>query len=298
MLPRLPITSFVLLNADRVQLDKSWNYKNVSSSFYRILYIRSGTGVLLSGRTKVELEKGFIYLIPSFTTCSYRCNGTLDQTYLTFFEESAGGLSVFRTNRKIFRIRAHPRQLGALERILLLNPDSGIRSSFHPRVFERESVLGRFRNLSSSVPYSHFLETCGLLVQLVSSFVGTSQFDSVAGGKIDSKTSAAIQYMQNNLAEEITVAALAADANQHPDHFSKCFLVATGKRPLQFLNALRTEHAQLLLASTTVPIGDIAIECGFDSLAYFARVFREQTGCAARDYRKRIRESDTYWNAQ
>ena len=59
--------TFSLLNIDHVQLNRSWNYKNVISPFYRLYLIDGGTGALSNPEQSLKLEKGYLYLIPSYT---------------------------------------------------------------------------------------------------------------------------------------------------------------------------------------------------------------------------------------
>jgi AraC family transcriptional regulator len=54
---------FSLLNADKVNLNKSWNYKNVISPFYRLYLIDHGAGTLSHPEQSMTREKGFLYLI-------------------------------------------------------------------------------------------------------------------------------------------------------------------------------------------------------------------------------------------
>jgi len=99
-------SSFSLLNADYVQLNKSWNYKHIISPFYRLYLIEDGAGTLINSTDSVHLESGFLYLIPSFTLCNYHCENHLSQYYLQFLEESDDGTSLFASNRKIFKVPA------------------------------------------------------------------------------------------------------------------------------------------------------------------------------------------------
>ena len=59
----------------------------------------------------------------------------------------------------------------------------------------------------------------------------------------------------------------------------------SGLSPLQYLTNQRIKRAQELLRYTHDSITSIALDCGFDSSQYFARVFKKIVGCDARSYR-------------
>ena len=53
----------------------------------------------------------------------------------------------------------------------------------------------------------------------------------------------------------------------------------------EYVHSLRIEHAKRLLSETTVPITEVAGECGFSDYNYFCRVFKKETGIPAKKYR-------------
>ena len=67
-------STFALLNTDHVKLNKNWNYKNVTSTFYRLYFIDGGEGKLFNTTEVLGLEEGYLYLVPSFTTCNHYCD--------------------------------------------------------------------------------------------------------------------------------------------------------------------------------------------------------------------------------
>ncbi|RDC62521.1 helix-turn-helix domain-containing protein [Adhaeribacter pallidiroseus] len=278
--------NFSLLNTDYVQLDKSWNYPNVTSIFYRLYYIDQGEGLLTNATQKVKLEPGFLYLIPSFTTCNYYCDSYLSQYYISFSEEFSAGASLFFANRKLFKIPASNREVEAVKRIVQLNPGRDLRKSDDPRIYEKSLQLKEFQELNNALPAPAFMETCGLLLLLVSRFMASDDFLTKAITAVHSKVAEAIQHIHTNLSTPITVDLLAKRASQHPDYFSRLFQENTGMRPLAYLQMKRVERAQLLIATTDLPFYEIANQTGFDSLSYFSRLFRSLTGMAPGAYKK------------
>lgn len=282
--------TFSLLNVDYVQLGVNWNYKNVTSTFYRIYLIDDGSGALYNPASSFTLEKGYLYMVPSFTTCNYYCGEYLSQYYISFIEEAPDGTSLFANNRRILRVPVIPADLEHFKRILELNPNRGLKRSEDPKVYEKYPVLQSFRELNNYMQLSTYVETQGLLLQLLSRFLTPDCFESPES-VIHSKISDAINYIQTNLHKPITVALLAQRANQNTDYFSRLFREHTGERPLSYIQLKRVERAQFLLENTDLPLAEIAAETGFESLSYFTRTFKEKTGQTPGEYKKNHRLS-------
>ncbi|HEX8547855.1 MAG TPA: helix-turn-helix domain-containing protein, partial [Cytophagaceae bacterium] len=255
---------FSLLNTDHIQLDNSWNYKNVVSTFYRLYLIDDGEGRLYDHQQSSKLEKNYLYLIPSFTLCNYECPTFLSQYYLSFIEEAKSGGSLFYNNRRFIKIEARSSDYQQFERLLELNPNRGLNRSHNPKVYEKRPILQSFRELNNELNPSGNLETQGIILQLLSRFMEPDNFRPTSFQKTPSKVLDAIEYMQTNLHTNLTVADLADRANHNADYFSRIFFESTGERPLQYLRNKRIERAQVLLSTTEMRFSQIAEETGFE----------------------------------
>jgi hypothetical protein len=91
MIKRALKHTYTLLNVDHVSLGPKWNYKNVISPYFRLYYIDAGAGEISDISTTLELEPGFLYIIPSFTLCNLTCQSHLSQYFIQFFKESSDG---------------------------------------------------------------------------------------------------------------------------------------------------------------------------------------------------------------
>ncbi|MFP5039892.1 helix-turn-helix domain-containing protein [Parasediminibacterium sp. JCM 36343] len=276
---------FSLLNTDYVQLNKSWDYKNVISPFYRLYYIDSGEGLLSNPDYSITLEKGFIYLIPSFTIVNQTCDAFLSQYYIHFVEESQDGSSLFSNNRKILKIKASDMDIECFKRILHINPGRGLRTSDNPKVYEKGAVIKSFRELNNHQPLATLAETQGIILQLLSRFLVPGHFHFPDTKKIPSRILDAIQYIETNLTKNITVLYLAHRANLGYDYFSRMFYHDTGIRPLAYIQQKRVERAQFLITTTDFPFTVIAAETGFESMSYFNRVFKKIAGKTPTEYK-------------
>lgn len=81
-----------------------------------------------------------------------------------------------------------------------------------------------------------------------------------------------IAYAEERLASGVTVGDLARVAGLSRTQFSRTFRLTQGVTPRSFLQRLRLDRAQRLLASTD-DCADVAKRCGYASYAAFARAF-------------------------
>ncbi|MEO5600211.1 MAG: AraC family transcriptional regulator [Cyclobacteriaceae bacterium] len=278
--------TFSLLNADAVHLNKNWNYRNIISPFYRLYLVDEGVGTLSTSSQSHLLEKGHLYLIPGFTICNYCCTDYLHQYYLHFTEESTDGTSLFLWNRKIFKVRANHIDIANFKRLLKINPGRGLIKSQNPRDYEKGPILKGFQELNDHLHVAAYMETQGIILQLLSRFLGSEHFQFERKGVIPSKISNAIHYIQTNLQQTLTVANLAARANQNSDYFSRIFAEHMAERPLAFIRLKRIERAQFLIITTDLSFTEIAVQTGFQTLSYFSRIFKNVAGQTPSKYKK------------
>jgi AraC-like DNA-binding protein len=283
---RLLKHSFSLLHVDYVKLNNKWNFSNIISPYYRLYYIDEGEGYIYNSENKILLEAGYLYIIPSFTLCNLSCENYLSQYFIQFFEDSLDGISLFTNNRKFAKIKANHTDVEKFKRILNINPGRGINRSDNPKVYEKNSYYREYQELNKLQNIANYIETQGILLQLISRFLSPETYQQKNINAIPSKILDAISYIQVNLNKNLTVAHLAERANQNKDYFSRIFHQYTGERPITFINDKRIERAQYLLTTTNKSYLDIAEETGFENLPYFSRIFKKVTGITPGLYKK------------
>ncbi len=101
-----------------------------------------------------------------------------------------------------------------------------------------------------------------------------------------STVSTAIKYIKENYMEPLTVEKIADYCGFSPSHFYKLFLKTAHTTPNNYLTQIRLAAAKSLLSTTTMPISEIAIQCGFNSQAYFSDCFKRNFSISPKDFRK------------
>jgi AraC-like DNA-binding protein len=99
------------------------------------------------------------------------------------------------------------------------------------------------------------------------------------------------RVLDEKFAERQSLNELAALARVTPQHLSREFRRYSGKPLIIYLNQRRIESAMLRLRTTRDKIVGIAMECGFEDLSHFNRVFRRMTGATPSAYRKSFQAS-------
>ena len=87
-------------------------------------------------------------------------------------------------------------------------------------------------------------------------------------------------------AEPITLAHVAAVACLSQNHLLRTFRQVYGETPHQFLIRLRLAEAKRLLAHTEMPVTEVCLAIGFESLGSFSTLFRTRFGVSPAEYRR------------
>jgi AraC family transcriptional regulator len=95
-----------------------------------------------------------------------------------------------------------------------------------------------------------------------------------------------IEYINENLEEDISLDSLAALAQMSAYHFARCFKQSTGLAPIQYIIKYRIERAKVLLKETDLSIAEIAYQLGFSNQSHFNKLFTKLTRTTPGNYRK------------
>jgi transcriptional regulator GlxA family with amidase domain len=77
-------------------------------------------------------------------------------------------------------------------------------------------------------------------------------------------------------------------------HFIRLFREAYRRTPHQYLMQKRIEKAKVLLASSQLPVTEICLEVGFQSLGSFSALFHKYVGRSPSEYRAWILKRKRY----
>jgi AraC family transcriptional regulator len=98
------------------------------------------------------------------------------------------------------------------------------------------------------------------------------------GNRSDPRIGRAIDYVEANCLENISLVEIANAAGLSPTHLMTRFRDQTGMTPYSYVINRRVQHAVLLLRTTDMPIADVALEAGFSDQQHLTRVVRARRG--------------------
>ena len=110
----------------------------------------------------------------------------------------------------------------------------------------------------------------------------TSQREGIS--RFDPKISQVLDYINGNLAADLSVDALAAQCYTSKYHFMRRFRVLTGYSVHQYVNEKRLLAAAELL-QRGVSAQEAGLRCGFQDYSAFQRAFKRQFGLTPRQLR-------------
>jgi AraC family transcriptional regulator len=95
-----------------------------------------------------------------------------------------------------------------------------------------------------------------------------------------------VEFIEEHLAEEISLAALARLVDLSLYHFARAFRQSIGAPPHRYHMARRMERARNLLQRPALSVTQIGIQIGFHETSSFTRAFRKFTGLTPTEYRR------------
>jgi AraC family transcriptional regulator len=95
-----------------------------------------------------------------------------------------------------------------------------------------------------------------------------------------------VEFIQDHLAEEISLAALAELVDLSLYHFARAFKQSFGAPPHRYHMACRMDRAKSLLQRPALSVTQIGIQVGFRETSSFTRAFRKFIGLTPTEYRR------------
>ncbi|MDR6551165.1 AraC family transcriptional regulator [Paenibacillus qinlingensis] len=249
------------------KVSRSWNDEIPACPVNRLYFIMEGEGFLKIGDQTYYPRPGELYILPAGSDQAY---GTIsDHTfgkYWFHFTAKIGDLDLFQI------VQTNP--------FIVVKDPAALQQTFEKLIAYRRSdaLSAEFR-------------VTGIVHELIAEFMesNTSVKLNLATTPTHEKMNGVLRYMEQHMADQVSIETLAQLAHYHPNYFINAFKQFTGYSPIQYMNHLRSEKAKDLLLTTELNVSQIADSFGME-LSYFSRMFKEQTGfkpTAFRDLRPR-----------
>jgi AraC-like DNA-binding protein len=237
--------------------------RDVSFDGNRFLYIRSGKGRLWALGHEYELVPGTLCVLLSGTPHRVAADpGEVLGIQWCHFHASYGDHEIYRT-------------LQLPITVLLGNKSAA--SQLFARIIE-EMKHGRLTSR---------LRLKAAVLELISLYLDELPWglDSVPHSQELKKIDTVLNYIDEHLADNITVEELARQVYLHPNYFIVFFKAMMGSSPIQYVNQRRMETAKSLLLRPENNVSDVAARVGMQ-IYYFSRMFKAHTGLTPSRFRK------------
>lgn len=231
----------------------------------RLLFIRSGSGRLTVQEGERELSPGVLCILLSGTAHVIEADpGETLEVAWCHFHASFDGRDIYRNLGLPLTVRTENIEL--------------VGTLFDKMIEElkRDGLTSRLRVKAA------ILELISSYLEAIPPIVGKA-YPSQEMQKIDT----ILKYIDDHLADNITVEDLARQVYLHPNYFIVFFKAMMGHSPIQYVNLQRMETAKSLLLLPECNVSDVAARVGMQ-IYYFSRMFKAHTGLAPSRYRKQV----------
>jgi AraC-like DNA-binding protein len=138
-------------------------------------------------------------------------------------------------------------------------------------------------NFSQCMTKMYFQE---LIIKLLRYIKDSSVLVLNGSASTNESLATAINYINENFRNDITLDDMAELLHLNPSYFSKKFKSLNGLGFKEYLNNVRINHSEKLLLETNMSITEIAFECGYDNSNYFGDAFKKINNVSPSKFRR------------
>jgi AraC family transcriptional regulator len=178
---------------------------------------------------------------------------------------------------------------------LASGPEPGPSShSLTPRLFFQDGAVwhtaAKLRSLIDGGGSDRFyMEALGTVLahELMRPATGPDSADAPPHGCLAAwQRRKACDYIEEHLAEPISLATLAQLVRLSPNYFCRAFSHSLGMPPQRYHTTRRIERAKALLARRGASVTDVGFSAGYSETSAFSAAFRRVTGLSPSTYRR------------
>lgn len=141
---------------------------------------------------------------------------------------------------------------------------------------------GKLDALSKNLVSAGREEACELTEMFITNLLGKGEEN------VHDIVSSAKRYIDEHLAEDLSVSSIANNLYITPNYFSRLFKRVTKEGCNEYIVRKRIEKAKSLLETTSIKTGKIAMMVGYRDTNYFSLAFKKHTGKSPTKYREEI----------
>ena len=94
------------------------------------------------------------------------------------------------------------------------------------------------------------------------------------------------QYAKSNIEFTVSLKEFAVSHQKNEQYLGRLFKKHVGVSFHQYCNQIRLNKAEMQLLQTRAPIIEIALNCGYNNISYFNKIFKNKFSLSPSEYRK------------
>lgn len=220
-------------------------------------------------------------------------DGVMDPGDFYLFPAGPTGLTHWHSVDKTLHLMIEPYWLRQVANDIEWESADGLE--LLPILKQRDQKLARLVQIlmtemeASDLSEKLYLESlsCMLGIHLLRQYCTiTPNLRTYSTGLTTYKLKDVLDYIQSHLHQNLSLNDMATQLGMSRCYFATQFKQAMGFSPHQYVNQQRIEKAKRCLQTRTLPLVEIALDCGFSSQSHLTKAFKKHTGTTPRAYRE------------
>ena len=249
---------FFLLDFGKMYKEKCIDRKD---SIAYIMYSAKGRGEVFCNNKWTTVEEGEVFYLPPSSPKIYR---PIDEVWETIFFRFNGKNVVSTLGNKVFVIKDQ-------DFTFIVDILDDMRSKFNTKNFKEYAF--------SKLYY---------LALMLENHVPDTDFTEISPD-LNSTIGKSIKFINHAFTQDLPISQIAEASGVTREYFCKLFKEQTGQTCISYINDLRINRAcDLMTQNPHKKIEEISLECGFRTLTYFNRVFKQKLNLSPSEYRQKV----------
>lgn len=230
----------------------SWNMSETIIDFVDLTYIFEGRVTYFVNGTPYEAEKGDLICIPRNSQRS----AVIDPQH---------PMAAYASNLWIYHLNGHA--------VSLPFP-------IHSKIGIHEDLLSIYRELNfewMQKKPGYSMKVRALFLSILLIYFRILIYKDTTE-KADIHLKKVLRYIHESYSNPISVKDLASIVDLNPSYFGTLFKKHTGTSVNEYINRVRINNAENMLASGEYSVAETAYKCGFEDAFYFSKVFKKMKG--------------------
>ncbi|WP_274653909.1 helix-turn-helix transcriptional regulator [Paenibacillus humicola] len=230
----------------------SWCIRNQVIDFVDLTYIFEGKVTYIVNGVPYEAEQGDLICIPK---------QSLRQANI----DPDHHMAAYASNLRIYHIEGL---------------DVSLPFPVHSKIGLRDDLLSLYQELNiewMQKKPGYMMKVRAIFLTILHKYFSLL-FYKDAAHPVNPHVQKALHFIHERYDCQIDVAGLAAMIDLNPSYFGTLFKKHTGVTVKEYVNRIRINNAENMLASSEFSIAEAALKCGFEDPFYFSKVFKKIKG--------------------